>query len=566
MKRRIYWSLCLISLAALLLSTAASLSLYYHFYEQQSQADLHRQCQALSAGAQASGDAVSFLEAYEPVDEEVRITLLDRSGKVLFDSAADMDFMGNHYDRPEFQQALESGSGRDSRISNTIGISTYYYAVRCGEDMVLRLGRDNQNIFGVFLQIFPMDLLSCAVLFVVSVFVAQMVTRRIVTPLTKAADNLEALPETGNYDELEPFLTKIRRQNRTIRHQLREIEEDRDTITMILDNMQEGMVILNAEKKILSVNRSALKFLHPADRDPVGKPMVSLSRNMELLDAIEKAHQGNAVSGILEHGKQQKLRYFVNPVLAGQAVGGVILLVMDVTEQYKAQKEREDFSANVSHELKTPLTTISGFAEMMKSGMVQEEEEIKDFSSMIYIEARRLLHLIDDIMRLSRIEEGREELSEPVAILQLAKEAASLLDQEAEKRGISITVSGDNVTVPGNSTMLYEMIRNLCENAVKYNVDGGKVWVTVKTQPDAHISLCVKDTGIGIPHKDHERIFERFYRVDKSRSKQTGGTGLGLSIVKHIVERHHGEIHLTSEEGMGCTIEVILPEKILGNP
>ncbi len=560
MKRRIYWSLCLISLAALLLSTAASLSLYYHFYQEQSQADLMRQCVALSAGAESSGDAVAFLEAYEPNDEEIRITLLNEKGEVLFDSQADSSQMENHQNRPEFQQALENGKGQDSRISNTVGISTYYYAVRCGSDMVLRLGRDNRNIFGVFLQIFPLDLLSCGILFIVSVFIARMVTKRIVTPLTKAADNLEALPETGSYDELEPFLIKIRHQNRTIRRQLREIQEDRDTITMILENMQEGMVILNGEKKILSVNRSAMNFLQPAEHNPVGKPMVSLSRNMELLDAVEKAHEGTAGSGILEHGSQ-KLRYFVNPVLAGQAVGGVIVLVMDVTEQYKAQKEREDFSANVSHELKTPLTTISGFAEMMKSGMVREEEEVKDFSSMIYIEARRLLSLIDDIMRLSKIEEGRETFSEPVALLQLAKEAASLLETEAEKRNIEIVVQGDNVTVPGNATMLYEMIRNLCENAVKYNVDGGKVWITVKTQPDAHISLCVKDTGIGIPRKDHERIFERFYRVDKSRSKQTGGTGLGLSIVKHIVERHHGKIRLQSQEGKGTTMEILLPEK-----
>lgn len=560
MKRRIYWSLCLISLAALLLSTAASLSLYYKFYQEQSQDDLRRQGEALSAGAVASGDAVDFLENFTFSDEEVRVTLLKRDGTVLFDSEADSSTMENHLDRPEVQQALKSGSGQDSRISNTLGLSTFYYAITCGDNMILRLGRDNQNLFGVFLQIFPLDLLSCGILFVVSLFIARMVTRRIVTPLTQAADNLESLPEVGNYDELEPFLIKIRHQNRTIRHQLQEIQQDRDTITMILENMQEGMVILNSDKKILSVNRSAMRYLHSPNYDLVGKPLVALSRNIPLLEAVEKAHQGESDSGILEQGPQ-KLRYFVNPVLAGQAVGGVIMLVMDVTEQYKAQKEREDFSANVSHELKTPLTTISGFAEMMKSGMVQEKEEVQDFSSMIYVEARRLLHLIDDIMRLSRIEEGREELSEPVALLQLAKEAASLLEAEAERRNIEIQVSGDNVTVPGNSTMLYEMIRNLCENAVKYNKDGGKVWVTVKTRPDAYIALTVKDTGIGIPKKDHERIFERFYRVDKSRSKETGGTGLGLSIVKHIVERHHGEIHLISEEGKGCCMEILLPEK-----
>ena len=559
MKRRIYWSLCLISLAGLLFSTAASLSLYYHFYEQQSQADLRRQCNALSAGALASQDPVNFLREYEPVDREVRITLLDAQGKVLFDSEADEASMENHKNRPEFQQALENGNGEASRVSDTIGISSFYYAVRCGDEMVLRLGRDNQNILGVFLQIFPLDLLSCAVLFVVSVFIARMVTARIVTPLTNAADNLESLQEIGSYDELEPFLLKIRRQNSTIRRQLRELAQDRDTITMILENMQEGLVLLNEDKKILSVNRSALGYLHPADRQPVGKPMVALSRNMELLDAVEEAHRGSSATGILEQG-ERKLRYFVNPVLAGQAVGGVILLLLDVTEQYKAQKEREDFSANVSHELKTPLTTISGFAEMMKSGMVKEEEEIKDFSSMIYIEAQRLLTLIDDIIRLSRIEEGRQELEEPVQLLQLAKEAASLLEQETEKRNITMEVSGDAITIPGNSTMLYEMIRNLCENAVKYNVDGGRVDVTVQSLNNGYVKLTVKDTGIGIPKKDHERIFERFYRVDKSRSKQTGGTGLGLSIVKHIVERHHGEIHLTSEEGKGCCMEVLLPK------
>lgn len=250
MKRRIYWSLCLISLAALLLSTAASLSLYYRFYQEQKQQNLYEQGQALSAGALASENAVEFLESYSLSDKEIRITLLKRDGTVLFDSEADSTTMENHLNRPEVQQALVSGSGEDSRISNTLGLSTFYYALACGDDMILRLGRDNQNLLGAFLQIFPLDLLSCAALFIASLFIARTVTRRIVTPLTKAADNLESLPEVGNYDELEPFLVKIRRQNRTIRHQLQEIQQDRDTITMILENMQEGMVILNSDKKL----------------------------------------------------------------------------------------------------------------------------------------------------------------------------------------------------------------------------------------------------------------------------------------------------------------------------
>ena len=561
MKRRLYWTLCLVSLAALLVSTVASLFVYYYFYQEQNEADLARQCQALSAGAVASGDPEGFLQGYSLDDSGERITLLSDTGQVLFDSAAAEDSMENHRDRPEFQQALQTGSGEASRVSDTMGISTFYYAVRCGEDMVLRLARDNRNMLGVFFQIFPLELLTCAALFVVSIFVSRMVTRRIVTPLTQAADNLEALPETWQYDELEPFLIKIRGQNRTIRRQLTEIEEDRDTITMILENMQEGLVLLNSEKKVLSVNRSALGYLHPAEQEPLGKPLVALSRNMDLLSAVDKAHGGESVSGILDQG-DRKLRYFVNPVLAGQAVGGVIVLLMDITEQYKAQKSREEFSANVSHELKTPLTTISGFAEMMKSGMVREEEEIKDFSSMIYIEARRLLALIDDIIRLSRIEEGHEEWGEPVDLRQTAEEVAALLEPEAEKRNITISVSGEVASVPGNATMLYEMVRNLCENAVKYNVEGGKVFLTLEEAHGDNVCLCVKDTGIGIPKEHHARIFERFYRVDKSRSKETGGTGLGLSIVKHIVERHHGELRLSSEEGKGTEIRVYLPTKL----
>ena len=562
MRRRIYHSFCFITLAALIFSTAASLTLYYRFYSQQSRESLSAQCRSLAAGAEASGDPLAFVRSLEISQKSLRITFLSLDGTVLYDSKADAEELPNHGQRPEVVEALKSGFGEEYRYSATLGEGTYYCAVRPeGADWVLRLSSNSQSILSVFLQILPVDLLSCLVLFGASLFLAQRVTNRIVDPMLAAADHLDQIHDDGIYSELTPFLEKIHRQNSTIRHQLETIRLEKETITVILENMREGLVLLDGEKRVLSVNQSALEFLDPPVRPQDGQSVLQLTRLPALIAAVDAAVVGEASSGLLPMERDDApltCRYFANPVLREGKLSGVILLLLDVTEQVRTQQIREEFTANVSHELKTPLTTISGFAELMEQGMVADPKEIASFSAAIHKEAGRLLLLIDDIIRLSRIEEEKVPLQDPVNLLALAQSSAQRLASHAEKADVTVMVQGDPVTILGNETMLREVVDNLCDNAIKYNRPGGSVVITVGQRVNT-ACLEVSDTGIGIPAASRDRVFERFYRVDKSRSKQTGGTGLGLSIVKHVVERHHGRIVLQSEEGVGTTIRVSLP-------
>lgn len=561
MKKRIYRSLCLTVLMALCLSTIASLSLYLSFYAQESRRDLQSRCRNLASAAAEiealDGDILPFLQNAAD-DPSVRITLIQADGSVLWDSQASAADMENHSDRKEFQQALAGSLGEDSRISNTAGQDTYYCALRFGADgQVLRLGRNTKNALGTFLQILPLDVISCVLLFLFCLLLANRETRKIVDPLLKAANNLE---QGELYEELSPFIRTIRRQNDTIRAQLESIRQDKDTITLILKNMKEGLVMLSKEKRILSVNNSAMEMLGSFLRNPEGQKFVLLTRNGSLLTAVEQALKGNSSSGILPSDpKGRSYQFFADPVLGPEKeISGVLLFLMDVTEQLQAQKSREEFSANVSHELKTPLTSISGFAELMESGMASSAEDVKQFSGLIRKEASRLLSLIDDIIRLSRIEEGHDSTLEAVDLYALAKEECQRLLSAAQTREITIRCDGSAAVMNGNSTMLREVVYNLCENAVKYNVPGGFVQVNVAPQ-EGQVVLTVFDSGIGIPKEHHDRIFERFYRVDKSRSKETGGTGLGLSIVKHVVQRHNGQLSMESEPGKGTRITARFP-------
>ena len=400
-------------------------------------------------------------------------------------------------------------------------------------------------------------MISCVLLFLFCLLLANRETRKIVDPLLKAANNLE---QGERYEELSPFIRTIRRQNDTIRAQLESIRQDKDTITLILKNMKEGLVMLSREKRILSVNNSAMEMLGSFLRNPEGQKFVLRTRNGSLLTAVEQALKGNSSSGILPSDpKGRSYQFFADPVLGPEKeISGVLLFLMDVTEQLQAQKSREEFSANVSHELKTPLTSISGFAELMESGMASSAEDVKQFSGLIRKEASRLLSLIDDIIRLSRIEEGHDSTLEAVDLYALAKEECQRLLPAAQTREITIRCDGSAAVMNGNSTMLREVVYNLCENAVKYNVPGGFVQVNVAPQ-EGQVVLTVFDSGIGIPKEHHDRIFERFYRVDKSRSKETGGTGLGLSIVKHVVQRHNGQLSMESEPGKGTRITARFP-------
>lgn len=564
MKRRIYWSLCSIALAAMLLCTAASLFVYYGFFEDQVKAELRNECEIVASAARSAEDAADFYENLRFADRDTRITVVNPDGSVLYDSRAEAATLPNHGDRPEVIEALEGGSGEMVRHSATLGQNTYYYATRLESGSVLRLAKDTSGIFSVFVRILPIVVVVAAALFAVCLLISRAITRHIVDPLMAMGDNLDNAAQNTGYDELAPFLSKIAHQDRTIRRQLEEMREERDTINLIMDNMQEGLVLISAGRKILSFNESAAAFLSAAgEHDFTDRNIIAMTRNQNLLEAIDQAVSGEGASGLIESG-EKSCRFFASPVRSEGEITGVILFLVDVTEQLKAERVRQEFSANVSHELKTPLTSISGFAEMIQTGMVQDAGEIHRFSGMIYDEARRLLALIDDIMRLSRIEENSvEENAVSVNLYSLARGVCISLKPLAQKRDITLRAGGENVLVRGNLSMLNEMVMNICENAVKYNVQGGSVDVEVHEVEEngtPQALIRVSDTGIGIPAEHHDRIFERFYRVDKSRSKQTGGTGLGLSIVKHIVEYHHGEIRFESEEGKGTVVTVVLPK------
>lgn len=560
MKQRIFRSLCITVFITLLLNTGLSLFFYYNFYENRVGEELYNEAHALSQGLMAAQDDLSFLASFEPQrDDELRITLIDAKGKVLYDNHADASSMPNHSERPEVVKAMKYGSGSDERYSNTIGKITSYSAVRIpNSDDVLRLARDRNSMLGVFLQFLPLTIVVAILLFLLSLFSSRRVTNWLIEPIENAADDLAEGIQPETYDELTPFFTTISKQREEINEHLNTLEHERDTITMILENMEEGLVLLDKEHLVVAVNQSAMRFFTPFVMPRIGEHMIALSRNPELLEAVQKAESGASTNGVLENG-HLSARYFVNPVVQDGMVNGTIILLLDITAELLAQQVKEEFSANVSHELKTPLTSISGFAEMLSSGMVEKQKDVKSFSSMIYVEAQRLLKLIDDILRLSSLEHGTEDFTEQVDLQDLAQTVAERYERQASEKDVKIVVSETPVYVRGNEMLLEDMLTNLIENAVKYNLPGGRVQVGLQEEP-SQILLTVSDSGIGIPPSAQPHIFERFYRVDKSHSKETGGTGLGLSIVKHIVRRHHGEISLESTLGRGTTISIRLPK------
>ncbi len=566
MRSRIQQSLYLIALLSLFLSTFASLSLYINFHDSDKEEDLQSHCNDLALAAAEiealGGDALSFLK--EASDQSLRMTLIQPDGVVLWDSEVDASTMDNHLDREEVIEAIEGSMGQASRRSDTLREDSYYCALQFGDsDLVLRLGRNKRNIIGTFIQILPLDMGFCVLLFMGCLILANKETQRIVQPLLKAVDHLDTLDSSEIYEELGPFVSTIQQQNDTIRQQLESIRRDRDTLSLILKNMKEGLVTVSLEKRILSVNNSAMAMLGCYLKEPEGQKFLLLTQEPCLLEAVDASLHGENISGHFQPVNQDRIyQYFSNPVLddsGNSGISGVILFLVDATEQQLAQKSREEFTANVSHELKTPLTSISGFAELIEGGMVSSDADVKMFSGLIRKESSRLLKLIDDIIHLSKLNSNNSDtLTDSVDLWDLVQEECEFLLPAADKRNISIHCEGEPAVIQGNHTMLQEVVYNLCENAVKYNVDDGQVFVRVEAQ-EHQVLLSVRDTGIGISKEHQDRIFERFYRVDKSRSKETGGTGLGLSIVKHIVQVHKGKLSIDSEPGRGTTITVLFP-------
>ena len=498
----------------------------------------------------------AFLDRMEDrPDIKSRITLIDSQGKVLYDSVADQSSMENHMEREEVKEALTEGIGKASRTSYTLAEDTRYYAKKTADGNIVRISTSHYSQLGLLLDTFGMIIITVAVLIMLSVFISYRVARAIIKPINDI--DLDNPDINENYEELGPLLHRIHQQNNRIKRQMEKLRKSREEFNIITKNMSEGLIIIDKDTEILTYNRSATEMLGGGDGRQIEGSVLKLNRSAPFRKAVSEALEGNNSQVYLTEG-DATYEIISNPVREEEAVTGAILIVMDVTEREKGEKLRREFTSNVSHELKTPLTSIYGVSDMLASGMVKAED-VAGFAGTIKEESARLISLIDDIIKLSRMDESTvPQETEIIDVCGSARDVVSRLSGKASENDIELSFSGEPSEIKGVQHILDEIVYNICENAIKYNRPGGFVKVSVRNEGSESL-ITVADNGIGIPKADRERVFERFYRVDKSHSKQIGGTGLGLSIVKHGVIYLGGKINLESEEGVGTVITVGFP-------
>lgn len=553
MKKKILTFVCTAAgLSVVLTAGLIHMAVYQDIYE-----DL-KQTAASAAeyiGAACELMGIGYLESLPREALGLRITLIAANGRVLYDTAADAGRLPNHLDRPEVRGALEAGAGESERLSETISKQTYYYAVRLNDGSILRTANTTDSVFIRMLNLVLISLGIVVVVFMIILAAGSQVTEKIVAPINRI--DLDNPEDSAAYDELTPLLSRIKKQNDAIAAQLEETRKRQNEFNAITDNMMEGLLVLDQDGRILSCNKSAGSLLGIHQKQVEYQNALAVRRDEPFRGALEKALDGRLAEAELSVG-QRYLRLFANPVKYRDAVQGIILVILDVTERADRDRLRREFTANVSHELKTPLMVISGFAEIMAGGLVKQGD-MPQFAEKIYGEVQRLISLVDDIITLSRLDEGGDIYEkEEVDLLALAQGAAGRLSAAAAGRKLSLTVDGDPARMPGVPRVLDEMLFNLIDNAVKYNVEGGAVRVSVETLPGENI-VTVEDTGIGIPEDERDRIFERFYRADKSRSGAVEGTGLGLSIVKHGAALHDAKIEVQSDGKKGTRFTLRFP-------
>lgn len=566
MKKRIFVVLTAALMSSIIILCLSSTLIYYNFYKIQSENGI-KALANLFVNTGFNPDNLSG-DLIKNIPYEVRVTLIDSEGNVDFDTRKNLKFE-NHLDREEVKEAFASGTGEATRKSDTLGKDAYYYAIKY-KGYVIRFSREFNNISSVFISVVPYVVVIAFALIVMSTVIASKLSESLIKPVNSLVESLNVLKRNEKsvdvpeieYDELRPIARTIKDLSYELWGYIASLKEEKETISLITENMVEGMILLDNYLNILSVNKSAINILNHEFVLDKTKNILQLTRNSEIISAIEtvKSNKSPSASVTITTSNQKHYKVFVNHAKSNNFVCGIIVLIVDVTESIKVEEIRRDFAANVSHELKTPLTTIKGFGEMLSAGIITDRSDISRYGSTICREAERLILLINDIIRLSEIEEaGSVKEKTPVDLLECVEEAKNVLQKIAAEKGVSIEIDGESAVVNGNKSYLNELVLNLADNAIKYNNVDGHVWISVKNF-DSKAVLVVKDDGIGISKEHQERIFERFYRVDKSRSKQTGGTGLGLSIVKHIVNFHNGTISLKSEEGMGTEITVSLPK------
>lgn len=483
-----------------------------------------------------------------------RVTLIAANGDVIADTQAAASDMDNHADREEVKDALKYGSGTKVRYSETLTEKTIYYAQRLSNGNVLRVSTTQYTIVTIILGLMQPMIIVLVIAMALSFFLSSKVSKKLIQPINSI--DLNNPENNDTYEELSPLLHKIINQRRTIDGQIEKAKQVQEEFKLITENMSEGFLVIDKNAKLLSYNSAALKLL---DASAAEDNVLTLNRTSGFIDAVSNALKGRHAENTMLHA-DRTYNLIANPVFDKESVIGAVIVIIDVTETAKREAMRREFTANVSHELKTPLTSISGFAELMKSGGIPEETVV-DFSNSIYTEAQRLISLVSDIIKISELDEKDNRLDrESVNLYELAAEVINRLKPAAEKKNIGFTLKGENAETFGVRSIIDEMIYNLCDNAIKYNKNGGSVTVTVNNDGDK-ANISVKDTGIGIPKTQQDRIFERFYRVDKSRSKAEGGTGLGLSIVKHGAMYHNADISVESEIEKGTTMTIAFNKK-----
>lgn len=551
MTKKIFHSILLVAGAVLLASLLFIMGCLYEYFGSVEKKQLRDELELASVAVERGGE--DYLSSIS--SERYRLTWIAPDGTVLYDTVTDAESLENHADREEVREALAGGEGESSRYSSTILQKTMYCARRLTDGSVLRISISRATAGVLLIGMVQPILIVVIVALILSAVLARRLSRRIVRPLNEL--DLEHPLENDAYEELSPLLGRINHQHRQIDEQMRELEQQRTEFSQITGSMREGLVLLDEKERVLSINPAACR-LFDADERCVGQDFLTLDRSHDIRLAIADAMaQGHGEARAERGGRVWQ--FDVSRILSGTAAVGAVLLAFDITERETAEQNRREFTANVSHELKTPLQGIIGSAELLENGMVQPDD-VPRFVGHIRKEAQRLVTLIGDIIRLSQLDEGDEMPRETVDLLTLSQEAADDLTAAAEQKNVTISVTGESTCVSGVRRLLYEVIYNLCDNGVKYNVEGGSVSVRVGTE-DGKAVVSVADTGIGIAPEHRERIFERFYRVDKSHSKASGGTGLGLSIVKHAVQYHHGTVELQSEEGKGTTIRILLSKE-----
>ena len=555
MTKKIFRSILLAAVSVLLASLVIIMGCLYDYYRNVQEKQLRDELRLASYGVEADG--LDYLEQLAspyrfPSTADFRLTWIAADGEVLFDTHVPAAEMENHAGRAEVKEALAEGESGGVRYSETLTERTLYYAQRLTDGTILRISISQLTVFALAMGMLQPILLTAILAVILSALLARRMAKRIVAPLNRL--DLDKPLENDAYEELSPLLGRIHQQHRQIEAQLRELRRKTEEFEQITENMSEGLVLLDRKGVILSINPAARAIFH-ASSACVGQDFLVVDRDHEINLAIQTALEGGH-SEVRAMRNDREVQFDISRITADGAAAGTVLLAFDVTEQAAAERSRREFTANVSHELKTPLQSIMGSAELLENGLVKQED-LPQFVGVIRTEAARLVALVEDIIHLSQLDEGIAPAKEEVNLLELADSAASALREQAEKRHISLSATGESAKISGVRGFLYEMLYNLIDNAIKYNIDGGKVEVAVSAG-DTAITVSVKDTGIGIPPEYQARVFERFFRVDKSRSKASGGTGLGLSIVKHIAQYHHAEIRLQSGIGRsGTNIEVL---------